>query len=154
MLGCADVAASHSAADPDGCGRVQPVEQRPGATNLALRQRHGGHLARVSRVPATPALAAGDPVLAITGPQVRVVRIIDGDTFYAAPVHGGAQVEVRVLGIDTPETKKPGTPVQCGGPEATAYAKRVLSGQTVTLVNDPSQDRLYRYGRTLAYPCC
>ncbi len=102
--------------------------------------------------PATPALAAGDPVLAITGPQVRVVRIVDGDTFYAAPVHGDRQIEVRVLGIDTPETKKPGTPVQCGGPEATAYAKRVLSGQIVTLVNDPSQDRLDRYGRTLAYP--
>lgn len=40
---------------------------------------------------------------------------------------------------------------RAGGPEAAAYAKRVLTAQTVPLVNDPTQDGRDRYQRTLAY---
>lgn len=58
---------------------------------------------------------------------------------------------MRVLGIDTPETVKPGAPVDCWGPEATEFAKSTLLGQRVAIVTDPTQDRTDRYGRTLAY---
>jgi endonuclease YncB( thermonuclease family) len=47
---------------------------------------------------------------------------------------------VRVLGIDTPETKTAGYTVGCWGPEATEFAKLSLMGQRVVVVTDPTQD--------------
>ena len=58
---------------------------------------------------------------------------------------------MRILGIDTPETKKPGYTVGCWGPEATEFAKSTMVGQRVALVTDATQDRTDRYGRTLVY---
>ena len=57
--------------------------------------------------------------------------------------------------IDTPETRKPGTPVECGGPQATARMKQLAlrsgRGRAVTLVSDPTQGQTDRFGRRLAY---
>jgi micrococcal nuclease len=79
--------------------------------------------------------------------SAKVVRVVDGDTIV---VDGGTGPQtVRLLGIDTPETVHPEKPVQCYGPEASAYAKRLLSGRTVRLVYD--RERVDRYGRWLAY---
>ncbi|HEY4377671.1 MAG TPA: thermonuclease family protein, partial [Acidimicrobiales bacterium] len=50
-----------------------------------------------------------------------VVHVVDGDTVDVA--FGGDRERVRLLGIDTPETVKPNTPVQCWGPEASARTK-------------------------------
>ena len=58
---------------------------------------------------------------------------------------------MRILGIDTPETKKPGYTVGCWGPEATEFAKSTMVGQRVALVTDATQDHTDRYGRTLVY---
>jgi endonuclease YncB( thermonuclease family) len=77
-----------------------------------------------------------------------VLDVIDGDTVEVA-YRGG--VSVRVIGIDTPETVDPNEPVECGGPEASATAERLLNGKRVRLVFDPSQGRTDSYGRTLAY---
>src|SRR5215471_7815923 len=52
-----------------------------------------------------------------------VVRVVDGDTVILRL--GGADQRVRLIGIDTPETVKPGTPVQCWGPEASAHTKHL-----------------------------
>ncbi len=79
----------------------------------------------------------------------RVLRVIDGDTVEVA--YRGSAVSVRIIGIDTPETVHPSEPVECGGPEASATATRLLSGKQVRLVFDPSQGRTDYYGRTLAY---
>ena len=76
-----------------------------------------------------------------------VQRVVDGDTFIA--LEGTRRFRVRLIGVDTPETVKPGAPIGCFGPEASAYAKRVLTGRQVRLVYDV--DRYDRYGRTLAY---
>lgn len=78
-----------------------------------------------------------------------MVKIVDGDTIWIDEPAG--RVKVRLLGIDTPETKAPGTPVQCFGPEATVAAKRFLAGTRVWITTDPSQDTYDRYGRLLAY---
>jgi micrococcal nuclease len=83
----------------------------------------------------------------VTG--VPVERVVDGDTIHVRL--DGDDVTVRLIGIDTPETVKPDWPVECYGPEASAYAKRTLTEQTVTLEFDDSQGRTDRYGRTLAY---
>jgi micrococcal nuclease len=61
----------------------------------------------------------------------------------------GGDETVRYIGIDTPETVKPDTPVQCGGPKAHAVNERLVGGRTVTLRFDA--ERRDVYGRLLAY---
>jgi len=83
------------------------------------------------------------------GTPVRVVSVADGDTFDAVGPNGA--FTVRVLGIDTPETVKPGAPVDCYGPEASAQARALLAGELVRLEADPTQDNRDRYGRYLRH---
>lgn len=78
-----------------------------------------------------------------------VTRIVDGDTVVVTKPDGRTTT-VRVLAIDTPETKHPSKPVECWGPEATKFARDTLLGQPVNVVADPSQDGTDRYGRILA----
>jgi micrococcal nuclease len=79
-----------------------------------------------------------------------VVSVTDGDTLRVKI--GQREVAVRLIGIDAPETRNPDTPVQCGGPEATAHLEQLVApGDRVTLRGDRSQDREDRYGRLLAY---
>jgi micrococcal nuclease len=77
----------------------------------------------------------------------RVVRVIDGDTVRVRV--GSATRTVRYIGVDTPETVKPGEPVQCFGKQASAYNRRVVEGRRVRLQFGP--ERHDRYGRLLAY---
>jgi micrococcal nuclease len=81
--------------------------------------------------------------------QGVVTRVVDGDTVHVNV--DGRDVDVRLIGINTPETVKPNSPVECFGPEASAFAKDVLTGQRVTLEFDASQGMTDRYDRTLAY---
>jgi micrococcal nuclease len=84
------------------------------------------------------------------GAGARVVRVVDGDTIKVSV--GGREESVRLLGIDTPETHRPGTPVECGGPQASANMEELAPpGTAVALEPDPGQDRVDRYGRALAY---
>ena len=96
----------------------------------------------------------GMPVVAATAEPVtttaEVLRVVDGDTIDIRDDVRG-RLRVRLLGIDTPETEKPGYTVGCWGPEATEFAQSTMVGQRVALVPDPTQDRTDRYGRTLAY---
>jgi len=79
-----------------------------------------------------------------------VSEVVDGDTIKV--ISRGFETPVRLIGIDTPETRHPFKPVQCFGPAASARAKRLLpEGQRVRLVTDPTQDARDRYGRLLAY---
>ena len=78
-----------------------------------------------------------------------VVRVIDGDTIEVQIA--GATATVRLMGIDTPETKHPTRPVEYYGPEAAALAETVLSGMTVDLTTDRTGDREDVYGRWLRY---
>jgi micrococcal nuclease len=76
-----------------------------------------------------------------------VTRVVDGDTVKVR-VHGRLET-VRYIGMDTPETVKPRTPVQCYGKAASAANGRLVAGQPVTLrVGAEPRDR---YGRLLAY---
>jgi micrococcal nuclease len=80
--------------------------------------------------------------------SATVVHVDDGDTVVVA-LRDGRTETVRILGADTPETVDPRKPVQCFGPEASAYTKAHLSGRTVRLEFDV--ERRDRYGRLLAY---
>jgi micrococcal nuclease len=80
--------------------------------------------------------------------DASVVTTIDGDTIDVR-LDGGRVERVRILGADTPETKDRRKPVQCFGPEASAYTHARLSGRHVSLETD-SEVR-DKYGRLLAY---
>lgn len=95
---------------------------------------------------AWPSTVSADPVAT----TALVLKVVDGDTLDIRDDIRG-RLRVRLLGIDTPETKKPGYTVGCWGPEATEFADSTMLGQRVALVTDPTQDRTDRYGRTLAY---
>jgi micrococcal nuclease len=90
----------------------------------------------------------GDTTPATGAPRTaQVLRVVDGDTIQVRLA--GAKERVRFIGVDTPETVKPNTPVQCFGRAASAETHRLLDGRTVRLVSDvEARDR---YGRLLAY---
>ncbi len=89
-----------------------------------------------------------------------MTRVVDGDTIEVeitdridGPGAGGAAIgaleKVRLIGIDTPESVRPGTPIECFGREASAAAKALLERRDVWLVKDVEErdryDRLLRY---------
>ena len=88
------------------------------------------------------------PALAQSSQTVTVERVVDGDTVVVNPVVSGTE-DVRLLGVDTPETVDPAEPIEPYGPEASTFAKQQLEGQRVTLIFD--QERTDQYGRALAY---
>ncbi len=76
-----------------------------------------------------------------------MTRVVDGDTIEVRI--GSRSEDVRYIGVDTPETVKPGTPVQCFGPQASAFDHRLVEGRWVRLVFD--RERRDVYDRLLAY---
>ena len=66
----------------------------------------------------------------------RVIRIIDGDTIVVN--HASKNVTVRLVGIDTPETKHPSKAVQYYGVEASLFMENMLKGEKVYLISDPT----------------
>jgi micrococcal nuclease len=149
LAGCAGPASQEVGGEgswpSDEAARRQAAEPRPSTDRARVRtprdQRRGKAQGRSAA--AARARAGG------TGRMHRVLRVVDGDTVEVA--YRGSAVSVRVIGIDTPETVHPSEPVECGGPQASAMATRLLTGKQVRLVFDPSQGRTDYYGRTLAY---
>ena len=76
----------------------------------------------------------------------NVGRVVDGDTLLLS--NG---IRVRLMGIDTPETVKPGSEVEPFGPEASAFTKEAVArvGNRVYIRQDC--DRFDKYGRNLAF---
>ena len=95
--------------------------------------------------------------------------MVDGDTAAIRRTDGSSSITVRLIGLDTPETKKPGVPVECGGKAATAGMLAVSfsaptdtdadgladteggTGVLVTLETDRGEDLRDRFGRVLGY---
>lgn len=114
----------------------------------------------VSVVPVLPAPRPAEEQSSITQPEVKpepnstknpardlfqVTEVVDGDTIKVSTIG-----TLRLIGIDTPETRDPRKPVQCFGKEASNKAKELLSGKKVYLEYDPA-NKIDKYGRTLAY---
>jgi micrococcal nuclease len=81
------------------------------------------------------------------GAGAFVVRAVDGDTIEARI--DGELEDVRYIGVDTPETVKPGTPVQCFGHRASDFDRRLVEHRRVRLVF--GVERRDVYDRLLAY---
>jgi micrococcal nuclease len=106
--------------------------------------RVSGGSARSGGTTTRPAGRAGE---APSG-AAKVTRVVDGDTI-AVSIAGKTE-KVRLIGIDTPESVKPGTPVQCFALEASDHTKHLLpAGTSVRLERDV--DGRDQYGRLLAY---
>lgn len=80
--------------------------------------------------------------------NARVVRVVDGDTIEVDV--DGRDERVRLIGIDTPESVKPESPVECFGPEASKYTESLLpEGTAIRLERDVEArdpfDRLLAY---------
>jgi len=79
----------------------------------------------------------------------NVVRVVDGDTLVLSP-----NEKVRLVGVDTPETRHPKKPQECFGKEATEFTKGMVAGKWVRLElqeADPARSNQDKYGRTLGY---
>lgn len=88
------------------------------------------------------------PIIPVEGVR-QCVRVIDGDTIV---LNGGEKI--RLIGVDTPETKHPKKPVQYFGKEATAFTRRMVEGKQVRLAFDQANAHLGhkdKYRRALAY---
>ncbi len=64
-----------------------------------------------------------------------VTRVVDGDTIIV-----GARERVRLIGVDTPETKHPQKPVEYFGREATAFTRKMVEGKRVRIEFDEAND--------------
>ena len=99
--------------------------------------------------PAVDPGAVESPAIPPAAFQARIVRVVDGDTLIASPAGGSGAVRVRIIGVDTPETVKPDTPVRCYGPQASAFTKHLLpAGTVIRAAHEPGGD-VDRYGRQL-----
>ncbi len=80
--------------------------------------------------------------------EPTVIEVIDGDTVLVRI--GRDRIPVRLLGIDTPETKDPRRSVECFGPEATERTRQLLPRGTVLRLAHDVEER-DAYDRLLAY---
>jgi micrococcal nuclease len=131
---------------------IPPFLRRPG---ISPRRRFC-FLGRLAAVLVVIVLAAAGTAAAVTAAppseRVLVTDVVDGDTIKV--LRGRRQDTVRLIGVDTPETNREGTPVQFYGPEASLFARRALLEKRVRLEFEPpdrpggSRDK---YQRALAY---
>lgn len=98
--------------------------------------------------PATGTVGASPGATAPPALTMAVVtHVVDGDTIDVEVA--GAEYTVRYIGVNTPETVDPRRGVECFGPEASAFNKQLVEGQTVGLEKDVSE--VDQYGRLLRY---
>ena len=79
---------------------------------------------------------------------ITILNVIDGDTV-EIDINGNTE-RVRLIGVNTPETKHPTKPIECFGPEASAYLTQLLPKGTHVRIERDIEAR-DRYGRMLLY---
>ena len=92
--------------------------------------------------------SANKPLIHYIKPVTALcTRAVDGDTIIVNIA--GVKERVRLIGVDTPETKHPRKPVQYFGKEASMFTANMVEGKKVRLEFD--QNQRDRYKRLLAY---
>ena len=149
---------------PEGAQNIQPEPVAETVeTSDVIPAEENISTSEPESVPVSPVLPAPSPVeeqSSITQPDIKqepnpaqnpardlfqVTEVVDGDTIKVSTIG-----TLRLIGMDTPETRDPRKPVQCFGKEASNKAKELLSGKKVYLEYDPA-NKIDKYGRTLAY---
>jgi micrococcal nuclease len=93
--------------------------------------------------------AQSEEFAARQGELRKVIRVVDGDTIVVSP-----NEKVRLIGVDTPETKHPKKARECFGKEATEFTRDAVEGKIVRLASDKANAKRRHKdsrGRTLAY---
>lgn len=85
----------------------------------------------------------------VVASSVQIIQVFDGDTF-SAKINGVTE-KIRILGIDTPEVAGGYQQAECYGENASAFAKKMLAGKSVTLIPSQTGDDTDQYGRYLRY---
>ncbi|WP_044784413.1 MULTISPECIES: thermonuclease family protein [Bacillus cereus group] len=88
----------------------------------------------------------------------RVISVTDGDTITVSLLSNsengignkGKRLQIRFLGIDTPESKKKGVPIQPGAIEASNRVKQLLTGKKIYIEYEPN-NTIDKFNRVLAY---
>lgn len=100
-------------------------------------------------VPAEDTAPVDTPTADTAAAYYTVSSVSDGDTI---KVNVNGKIEtVRLIGVDTPETKDPRKPVQCFGKQASDFTTQQLNGTSVRLEPDATQQERDKYGRLLRY---
>jgi len=80
------------------------------------------------------------------------VKAVDGDTLDIDIPDGRYEhTRIRLLGVDTPETKNPNMPLMYFGPEAYNFTKEKVLGRKVTVLMDRLANSRCKYGRLLCH---
>jgi micrococcal nuclease len=129
---------------PEG---ARTTQTKPGAAPPASQQDPAPPIPKHNSAPPVPQQEAEDD-RKTPGTVATVARVVDGDTIEISPAIEDKN-NVRLIGVDTPETKDPRRGVQPYGEEATSFTASKLKGEAVTL--DFDVEKTDRYGRLLAY---
>lgn len=123
--------------------------ERTGADGGAVRRPREQRAPTSRPAPPPPPSGRRAPVGVPAGAvAATVTETVDGDTIEV--LLDGKEYDVRLIGIDTPETKHPTIPPECFGAEAARRTAQLLApGTTVYLERDVSETD--RYGRLLRY---
>lgn len=124
------------------CAPSSDIVLEEGSTTSVAVASPAHAVAIVDHVLDPTSLRGAGPVAA----NAVIVTTIDGDTVVVRI--GTATEHLRLLGIDTPETHRPGVPIECFGPEASAFTARLLPRGTPVRVTRDVEAR-DRYGRLL-----
>ncbi|MDY6827257.1 MAG: thermonuclease family protein [Bacillota bacterium] len=93
-------------------------------------------------------IAENDYPAGIDLAQVRITRVVDGDTAYARFVDGSEE-KVRFIGVDAPEISESAGGLEPYGAEATEFTRRQIDGNKIWLEFDVEERD--QYDRLLAY---
>jgi micrococcal nuclease len=134
-----------------GCAgyAVAPTDSVPSADTPVVLRPSTPAATKSSTAPVTRPPGPQPSPFAPTGPTevARVVRVVDGDTIMVD--RGLGDERLRYIGMDTPETVKPGSPVEWMGREASAANRSLVEGETVVLEKDVSE--VDQFGRLLRH---
>lgn len=129
-----------------------PTDENIAKAESAIQQvsngQQGGYSNRLAVIKNTKQHATA-PATVLAAGLYRVLNTIDGDTIDIS--YNGKSERVRMIGLDTPETKGPRKPVQCFGREASQRMRDLVGGKNVRIEQDPSQGERDKYGRLLLY---
>lgn len=139
----------HPITSPDGSAATP--QSRPSVNETARKPRaarNGRRFTFVALITVLVLITGWFVASSATANEATIERVIDGDTVDVRI--DGKTTRIRLLNIDTPETKNPQGPVECLGSEASEFTERLLpKGTKVSL--DYDVEREDRYGRTLAH---
>jgi micrococcal nuclease len=114
-----------------------PITAAPAPTPVPAAATTGAPAANQQGPAVSPTTSVEDKRIA-----AKVTRVVDGDTLEVTI--SGKKETIRMILVDTPETKKPNTPIQPFGEEASAFTKETLEGKDVKLERDVSERDQYK----------